>query len=111
MPWPRAKDPEVDHLASWLASAAKDIDTDLAKLLDAFFADPYVQERDYPIGLLRKQAPRYLSPPSKVRDVTKGFVPPAPAEAFLHMPKNEQEVKAQLDNLFGPEVSTTRGIQ
>jgi hypothetical protein len=35
----------------------------LARMLDAFFADDYVRERDFPLGLLAKQFGRFFKPP------------------------------------------------
>lgn len=82
--WNRAKDPALDDLGGWLARNSKDLDADIARMLEAFFADSYVQKLDYPVGLLFKQVAKFFSPPAAVRDVRTGFAAPAPASAFTN---------------------------
>lgn len=68
-------------VGNWLDAKGGDIDRILTRLLDGFFADEWARDHGYPLGALANDPPKFLQP--KLRDVTRGFVPPAAASQFI----------------------------
>lgn len=76
--WTRATSPDVDTLTHWLLSLAGEPSANLAKTLDTFFADPWVQSQHFPVGHLAKYPDKYREP--------RQAPPAAPANVPVAMP-------------------------
>lgn len=60
--WTRATDPSVDTLTSWWLSLPGDREANLAKTLDAFFADAWCRSRHFDVSHLARHPGKYFEP-------------------------------------------------
>lgn len=60
--WTQATDPAVDTLTTWLTSVPGDTAANLAKTLDAFFADAWTASRHFPVQHLARYPQKYFEP-------------------------------------------------
>lgn len=88
--WPMAGDPAVELLARWLVSLRGDMATNLAKLLDGFFADEWCHSAHFPVRHLARHPQKYFEPRSA----------PAPA-ATVDRSERIVEINTALSELEG----------
>lgn len=60
--WTRSSDPGVATLAAWLSSLSGELEANLARTLDTFFADAWCRSQHFPIAHLARDAHKYFEP-------------------------------------------------
>lgn len=60
--WTRHGDPGVATLAAWLCSVPGDAPTNLSRLLDAYFADPWARSQHFDVRHLARYPQKYFEP-------------------------------------------------
>jgi len=91
--WTHKTVEQAQKLADWLDQKQGDAPKLLERMMSAFFKHRWAREHGFPLALLANNPHRFLSDLKPVRDVSQGFVAPAPASAFQATPT---------DAVFGP---------
>jgi hypothetical protein len=92
--WSKKNRDNCQLIATWLEHKGGDHGRILDQVLDGFFREPWARSKGFPLTLLANDPTKFFRPPEGLRDVSAGFVAPAPSSAF---------VPTSPESVFGPE--------